>query len=54
MTEDEVQQNGKSEIQRPDLRALGHAISFWFAMSSPLTGLVFGFLGAWFYTWLTR
>jgi len=43
----------KSEIQRPDLPALGETISFWFAISSPLTGILIGFLGAWFFTWLT-
>src|SRR5262245_31463085 len=32
MTEDEVQRNGKSEI--------GEAIPFWFAIASPLTGVV--------------
>jgi len=29
------------------------AIPFWFAISSPLTGLILGFLGAWLVTWLT-
>ena len=32
---------------------LREAIPFWFAISSPLIGLVVGFLGAWFVTWLT-
>ena len=36
MTDDEVPQNGKSEMQRPDLLALGEAMSFWFAIASPL------------------
>jgi hypothetical protein len=35
-----------SELQRPDLPALGEAISIWFAISSPLPRLVIGFLGA--------
>ena len=43
----------KSELPPLDLPAPDEAISFWFAISSPLTGLVIGFLGAWFYTWLT-
>jgi hypothetical protein len=43
----------KSEAQRPDLPAVGETISFWFAISSPLTAIVIGFLGAWFFTWLT-
>lgn len=42
-----------TKIQRPDLPSLGEAISVWFAISSPLTGLVLGLLGAWFFTWLT-
>jgi len=32
---------------------LSEIIPFWFAISSPLIGLVLGFLGAWFVTWLT-
>jgi hypothetical protein len=43
----------KSEAQKPNLPAVDETISFWFAMSSPLTGTVIGFLGAWFFTWLT-
>ena len=45
--------NRNSESQRPDLSDLGQAISFRFAISSPLTGLMIGLLGAWFYTWMT-
>lgn len=37
---------------RESLR-LSEIIPFWFAISSPLIGLVIGFLGAWFVTWLT-
>ena len=33
-----------SELQRPDLRALGEAISIWFEISRPLPRLVIGFL----------
>jgi hypothetical protein len=36
-----------------DLFSLREAIPFWFAISSPLTGLLLGFLGAWLVTWLT-
>jgi hypothetical protein len=32
---------------------LREAIPLWFAISSPLTGLLLGLLGAWFFTWLT-
>jgi hypothetical protein len=32
---------------------LREAIPLWFAVSSPLTDLVLGLLGAWFVTWLT-
>ena len=28
-------------------------IPFWFAVSSPLLGIVLGLLGAWFVTWLS-
>jgi hypothetical protein len=48
-----TEKHHKSEAQKPDLAALGETISFWFAISSPLTGILFGFLGAWFFTWLT-
>jgi len=33
--------------------SLREAIPLWFAISSPLIGLIIGFLGAWFVTWLT-
>jgi hypothetical protein len=33
--------------------SLREAIPLWFAISSPLTGLILGLLGAWFFTWLT-
>jgi hypothetical protein len=32
---------------------LREAIPFWFAVSSPLLGALFGLLGAWFVTWLS-
>jgi hypothetical protein len=34
--------------------SLNEVIPLWFAISSPLIGLVLGFLGAWFVTWLTN
>ena len=42
-----------SHRRRRDLLPLREAIPLWFAMSSPLIGLIIGFLGAWFVTWLT-
>jgi len=42
-----------SRVRRRDLLQLREAIPLWFAMSSPLIGLIIGFLGAWFVTWLT-
>jgi hypothetical protein len=32
---------------------LRDAIPLWFAISSPLIGVMIGLLGAWFVTWLT-
>jgi hypothetical protein len=32
---------------------LREAIPLWFAVSSPLIGVMIGLLGAWFVTWLT-
>jgi hypothetical protein len=32
---------------------LREVIPFWFAVSSPLIGLIMGLLGAWFVTWLS-
>ena len=32
---------------------LREAIALWFAISSPLIGVMIGLLGAWFVTWLT-
>jgi hypothetical protein len=40
-------------IRRRDALPLREAIPLWFALSSPLIGLIIGFLGAWFVTWLT-
>lgn len=39
--------------RRRETLRLREAIPLWFALSSPLIGLVIGFLGAWFVTWLT-
>jgi len=35
-----------------DLLRLREAIPFWFAISSPVIGLIIGLLGAWFVTWV--
>jgi hypothetical protein len=32
---------------------LREVIPFWFAVSSPLLGVLLGLLGAWFVTWLS-
>jgi hypothetical protein len=40
-------------LRRRDSFSLREAIPLWFAISSPLTGLLLGLLGAWFFTWLT-
>ena len=32
---------------------LKELIPFWFAVSSPLLGILLGLLGAWFVTWLS-
>ena len=45
--------SGPSGMRGLDLFSLREAIPFWFAISSPLTGLIVGFLGAWLVTWLT-
>jgi len=44
--------NARFRLRRRDSLPLNEAIPFWFAVSSPLIGLVLGFLGAWFVTWL--
>jgi len=40
-------------LRKRDSLQLWEAIPLWFAISSPLIGLIIGFLGAWFVTWLT-
>ena len=45
--------SGSSGMRERDLSPLREAIPFWFAISSPLTGLIVGLLGAWLVTWLT-
>ena len=45
--------SGPSGMRGLDLFSLREAIPFWFAISSPLTGLIVGLLGAWLVTWLT-
>jgi hypothetical protein len=32
---------------------LREVIPFWFAVSSPLLGMLLGLLGAWFVTWVS-
>ncbi|HZS16602.1 MAG TPA: hypothetical protein VFA51_01590 [Candidatus Udaeobacter sp.] len=41
------------QIRGRDALPLREAIPLWFALSSPLIGLILGFLGAWFVSWLT-
>ena len=36
----------KSEVQKPNLPGVGKTISFWFAVSSPLLGVLAGILAA--------
>jgi len=47
----------KTIVQNADVERgavlLREAIPFWFAISSPLLGVLFGLLGAWFVTWLS-
>jgi hypothetical protein len=33
--------------------SLKELIPFWFAVSSPLVGMLLGLLGAWFVAWIT-
>jgi hypothetical protein len=33
--------------------SLKELVPFWFAVSSPLFGILLGLLGAWFVTWLS-
>jgi hypothetical protein len=42
-----------TRIRRRDSLALGEAIPLWFAVLSPLIGLIIGFLGAWLFSSLT-
>ncbi|PYI63046.1 MAG: hypothetical protein DMC60_01185, partial [Verrucomicrobia bacterium] len=39
--------------RRRESLLLGETIPFWFAVSSPLIGLVVGVGGAWLFSWLT-
>jgi len=36
-----------------EMISLREVIPFWFAVSSPLIGVLMGLLGAWFVTWLS-
>jgi hypothetical protein len=40
-------------LRRRDAQPLREAIPLWFAITSPLIGLIIGFLGAWIVTSLT-
>jgi len=46
-------EHARWRFRRRDSLHLREAIPLWFAISSPLTGLILGLLGAWFFTWLT-
>jgi hypothetical protein len=47
----------KTIVQTPNVAretiSLREMIPFWFAVSSPLLGVLLGLLGAWFVTWLS-
>jgi len=36
-----------------EIISLREMIPFWFAVSSPLLGVLLGLMGAWFVTWLS-
>jgi hypothetical protein len=42
-----------ASTRKHDARSLSETIPLYFAISSPLIGVVIGLLGAWFVTWLT-
>jgi hypothetical protein len=41
------------DTTQEDCWRLREVAPFWFAISSPLIGFIFGLLGAWFVTWMT-
>jgi hypothetical protein len=47
----------KTIVQTPTVEgetiSLKELIPFWFAVSSPLLGMLLGLLGAWFVTWVS-
>jgi hypothetical protein len=47
----------KTIVERANVKgeiiSLREVIPFWFAVSSPLLGVLLGLLGAWFVTWLS-
>jgi len=43
----------ETAIVAPEAIPLREVIPFWFAVSSPLIGVIMGLLGAWFVTWLS-
>ena len=48
-----TQRHMRWRLRRRDSLSLREAIPLWFAISSPLIGVMIGLLGAWFVTWLT-
>jgi hypothetical protein len=42
-----------ARARRRDVLPLRETLPLWFAISSPLIGIILGLLGAWFVTWLT-
>jgi hypothetical protein len=45
--------NGRFSMRRRNSFRLSETIPFWFAVSSPVLGLVLGVFGAWFVSWVT-
>ena len=43
----------ETAIVAPEAIPLREVIPFWFAVSSPLIGVIMALLGAWFVTWLS-
>jgi hypothetical protein len=41
------------ETENSDAIAFRETIPFWFAMLSPLIGVLMGLLGAWFVAWIS-
>lgn len=45
--------NARLRLRRRNPLLLREVIPFWFAISSPLIGLILAFLGAWLVAWTT-